>query len=315
MSVEGHQAEGRRGHAGVHERALARLLRDDEDSAARGPRLHARATRSEDATVAIVNRRFAEHFFPGKSAVGKHIGSGAGPEDEARHRDHRRRRRLALRRAARRRAAAGVHPELGQRTARRSTCARTTASASAYSLMRNEVQQLDAAMPVYAMKTRRGAARRDAADRSADRAAVGRLRPARDAARVGRPLRRDGVRRRAAQEGAGHPPRARRAARRRHLAGDARGAAAARRSAWRSASRRRWRSAATCRRSSTASSRTIRAIAVATVRAADARVGGGRADSRAPRQPHRSDPGAAARIARSAVGGRESGVTVDSHSR
>ena len=65
MSVEGHQAEGRRGHAGVHERALARLLRDDEDPAARGARLHAAATSKENATVAIVNRRFAEHFFPG----------------------------------------------------------------------------------------------------------------------------------------------------------------------------------------------------------------------------------------------------------
>ena len=34
----------------------------------------------ENATVAIVNRRFAEHFFPGQSAVGKHIGCGAGPK-------------------------------------------------------------------------------------------------------------------------------------------------------------------------------------------------------------------------------------------
>ena len=61
----------------------------------------------------------------------------------------------------------------------------------------------------------RGAARRDAADRPADRAAVGRLRPAGDAARVDRALRRDGVR----------------------------GGAAARRSSasgWRSARSRRW---------------------------------------------------------------------------
>src|SRR5207247_1124051 len=34
---------------------------------------------SEQPTVAIVNRRFAEHFFPGKSAVGKHLGRGVGP--------------------------------------------------------------------------------------------------------------------------------------------------------------------------------------------------------------------------------------------
>jgi len=34
----------------------------------------------KDSTVAIVNRAFAEHFFPGHSAVGKHIGFGGGPK-------------------------------------------------------------------------------------------------------------------------------------------------------------------------------------------------------------------------------------------
>ena len=33
---------------------------------------------SKNPTVAIVNRRFAEHFFPGKSAVGKRLGRGGG---------------------------------------------------------------------------------------------------------------------------------------------------------------------------------------------------------------------------------------------
>src|SRR5258708_30567260 len=33
-----------------------------------------------DSKVAIVNRRFAEHFFPRGSAVGKHIGRGGGPK-------------------------------------------------------------------------------------------------------------------------------------------------------------------------------------------------------------------------------------------
>ena len=162
--------------------------------------------------VAIVNRRFAEHFFPGKSAVGKRLGCGGGPEVEAEHRDHRRRRRLALRGAARRRAASGVRPELGHGTARRSTCGRTRPSAGAYSV---DPQRGEAARRGDAGlrdEDGRGAARRDAAHRSADRAALGRLRPARDAARVDRPLRRDGVRRRAAQEGAGHPAGARRAA-------------------------------------------------------------------------------------------------------
>ena len=36
----------------------------------------------EDATVAIVNRRFAEHFFKGTSAVGKHLGWGSGPKSK-----------------------------------------------------------------------------------------------------------------------------------------------------------------------------------------------------------------------------------------
>jgi predicted permease len=33
----------------------------------------------EKSTVAIVNRRFAQHFFPGKSAIGKRLGQGVGP--------------------------------------------------------------------------------------------------------------------------------------------------------------------------------------------------------------------------------------------
>ncbi|HWL72510.1 MAG TPA: FtsX-like permease family protein, partial [Burkholderiaceae bacterium] len=34
----------------------------------------------ENAKVVIVNRKFAQHFFKGKSAVGRHIGRGLGPE-------------------------------------------------------------------------------------------------------------------------------------------------------------------------------------------------------------------------------------------
>src|SRR5260370_10672442 len=33
----------------------------------------------EQIHVAIVNRHFAEHFFPGRSALGKRIGNGGGP--------------------------------------------------------------------------------------------------------------------------------------------------------------------------------------------------------------------------------------------
>ena len=36
----------------------------------------------ENTTVAIVNRKFAEHFFKGTSAVGKRIGWGTGPKSK-----------------------------------------------------------------------------------------------------------------------------------------------------------------------------------------------------------------------------------------
>ena len=60
------QVQGRRGHAGLHERALFRVLPDDGYSVAGRARFH-RPGREGGATVAIVNRRFAEHFFPGRS--------------------------------------------------------------------------------------------------------------------------------------------------------------------------------------------------------------------------------------------------------
>jgi hypothetical protein len=34
----------------------------------------------ENATTAIVNRKFADHFFPGQSALGRHVGFGTGPK-------------------------------------------------------------------------------------------------------------------------------------------------------------------------------------------------------------------------------------------
>src|SRR5213075_1108387 len=50
------------------------------------PILEGRDFRLEDAKkdsqVAIVNRRFAEHFFKGTSAVGKRVGWGGGPKSK-----------------------------------------------------------------------------------------------------------------------------------------------------------------------------------------------------------------------------------------
>jgi predicted permease len=106
----------------------------------------------EKTTVAIVNRRFAQHYFPGKSAVGKHIGQGGGPKTK-----------LDIeiigvvadslyegpREGVRRQV---FVPHWGRNSA--TFYVRTTAaSASAYNVVRNEVRKLDASMPVYEMKT------------------------------------------------------------------------------------------------------------------------------------------------------------------
>ena len=109
----------------------------------------------EKATVVIVNRKFAAHFFKGASAIGKRVGWGVGPEAKLTMEivgvvaD-------SLYEGPRE----GVHrqvfiPKWGRGGA--TFYVRTqTASASAYSLVRNEVRQLDSSMPVYQMKTLEG---------------------------------------------------------------------------------------------------------------------------------------------------------------
>ena len=151
MAVEGHQS------------------RDDEDMQAfmnalspgyfqtlNIPFLEGRDFRSGDAketaTVAIVNRRFAEHFFPGRSAVGKRLGFGGGPSSK-----------LTIeiigvvsdalyegpREGVRRQV---FIPNWGKNGA--AIYVRTlTPSAAAHNMVRNEMKQLDGAMPVYEMKT------------------------------------------------------------------------------------------------------------------------------------------------------------------
>jgi len=108
-----------------------------------------------DAKVAIVNRRFAEHFFQGRSAVGKKLGRGTGP-----------RTKLDVeiigvvadslyegpREGVRRQV---FIPNYGKGGVVYYVRTRT-GSASAYALVRNEVRQLDSAMPVYEMKTVQG---------------------------------------------------------------------------------------------------------------------------------------------------------------
>ncbi len=106
----------------------------------------------KDSHVAIVNRRFAEHFFKGKSAVGKRLGSGGGPNTkltteiigvvaDSLYEGPREgvRRQVFIPSWGRNSAAFYVRTSVG--------------SASAFNAIRNEVKQLDAAMPVYEMKT------------------------------------------------------------------------------------------------------------------------------------------------------------------
>ena len=108
----------------------------------------------EAPTVAIVNRRFAEHFFPGKSAIGKHLGRGGpratlnveiigvvadslyeGPREGVR-------RQVFV-------------PNWGSNGV--AFYVRTgTKSSSAFNLIRGVMQQLDASMPLYELKTLEG---------------------------------------------------------------------------------------------------------------------------------------------------------------
>ncbi len=105
-----------------------------------------------EAGVAIVNRRFAEHFFKGRSAIGKRVGFGIGPNtklnieivgvvNDSLYEGPREgvRRQVFL-------------PAFGANSAAFYVRTRT-GSASAYALLRNEVQRLDGSMPVFEMKT------------------------------------------------------------------------------------------------------------------------------------------------------------------
>jgi putative ABC transport system permease protein len=109
----------------------------------------------QESTVAIVNRSFAEHFFPGRTAIGKRIGWGGGPKSK-----------LtidivgvvadSLYEGPRE----GVHrqvflPHYGKGS---SVFYVRTASASGttYTVLRDAVRQLDSALPIYAMNTVEG---------------------------------------------------------------------------------------------------------------------------------------------------------------
>jgi predicted permease len=151
MSVEGHQATD-----GEDMQAFMNSLSPGYFETMRIPLLEGRDfTRldaAREATVAIVNRRFAEHYFPGKSAIGKRIGFGGGPNVKlnieivgvvanALYEGP----REGIRRQV-------FVPRWGKGSGAIYLRAQT-ASDAVYSVVRNEVRQLDASMPVYEMKT------------------------------------------------------------------------------------------------------------------------------------------------------------------
>jgi len=105
--------------------------------------------------VAIVNRRFAEHFFPGQSAIGKHLGFGEGPDTK-----------LPIeivglttdslyegpREGMRRQV---FIPNWGKHSA--AFYVRVTRpSNGAFTMVRDEVRRMDASVPVYGLKTVEG---------------------------------------------------------------------------------------------------------------------------------------------------------------
>jgi predicted lysophospholipase L1 biosynthesis ABC-type transport system permease subunit len=109
----------------------------------------------EEPSVAVVNQKFAKHFFGEKSAIGRRLGRGVGPDTK-----------LTIeiigvvadslyegpREGVRRQV---FWPNWGRGGV--TFYLRTTdASSGAFNLVRSEVKRLDAGMPVYEMKTLQG---------------------------------------------------------------------------------------------------------------------------------------------------------------
>ena len=156
MAVEGHQAKD-----GEDMQAFMNAVSPGYFETMKIPILEGRDFRISDAKdigpedrsgVAIVNRRFAEHFFPGKSAIGKRLGWGGGPRSK-----------LTIEiigvvaNSLYEGPREGVHrqvfvPNWGRNSA--VFYVRTQIpSAASYNLVRSEVKQLAPSVPVYEVKT------------------------------------------------------------------------------------------------------------------------------------------------------------------
>ncbi|MEP7116539.1 MAG: FtsX-like permease family protein, partial [Acidobacteriota bacterium] len=161
MSVEGHKAKD-----GEDMQAFMNSLSPGYFATMRIPLLEGRDFRPGDEShlgadgivetrVAIVNQHFADHFFPGQSALGRHLAFGDRPGVK-----------FAIeivgvaanslyegpREGVRRQV---FIPSWGKNGATFYVRTRS-ASASAFSQIRGELRALDAGIPVYAMKTVEG---------------------------------------------------------------------------------------------------------------------------------------------------------------
>jgi predicted permease len=153
-AVEGHKAKD-----GENTQSWMNAISPGYFATMRIPMVEGRDFRPNDAArqwkVAVVNRRFAEHYFAGKSAVGKHIGFGGGPNPK-----------LdieivgvvanALYEGPREGIRRQVYvPNWGKGSS--TIYVRTqTPSSAAFGMIRNELKQLDRSIPIYAMNTVEG---------------------------------------------------------------------------------------------------------------------------------------------------------------
>ena len=157
MSVEGHRAAD-----GEDMQAFMNAISPDYFTTMKIPLLEGRDFRESDekagmgspaeAGVVIVNRSFEQHFFPGRSAIGKHVGWGDGPRSK-----------LTLEivgvvaDSLYEGPRQGVHrqafvPNWGKNSSVYYLRTRM-ASASIGPQIRDAVRQLDPGLPVYSLKT------------------------------------------------------------------------------------------------------------------------------------------------------------------
>ena len=304
MSVEGHKAADGEDMQAFMNALSPGYFETMKIPLPRGPRLHAVRTSTKDADALPSSTASSPSTSSRARARSASTSAGAaGPRRSSTSRSS----ASSPTRFTKDRAkacAARCSCRTGDAAARRSTCAPRPRSSSAYGMIRNEVKQLDAGDA--GLRDEDARAQLDETlltDRLIALLSAGFGLLATVLASIGLYGVMAFVVARRRKE-LGHPAGARRAARRRHLDGDEGGAAAAGDRAGRRRSRRRsalgryvvvaalWHPAA---RSAGSPSTTM----VLLTRG----VGGRRADSRAPRQPHRSDPGAAVRVARGSAFG------------